>query len=157
MNTPKFLADEMNGDIARWLRIIGFDCLYFTGEDLDNKLLEIARKEDRILLTSDRELFQRAVRRYIKAVYTSGGDTEDKLRKIFEILNLSGYVNNLRYRCPICNTVLVENSSENLDLPKHVKERHKIVYVCVKCGKKYWKGSHWIKIRDTFKRLGVDI
>jgi len=157
MTPPKFLADEMNGDIARWLRIIGFDCLYFTGDNLDNKLLEIAESENRILLTSDRELYQRAIRRYIGAVYTSGENTEIKLRKIFNILNLNTYVNSLKYRCPVCNTVLVQRESRELDLPAHIKNNHKTVYVCEKCGKVYWKGSHWAKIRDTFRRLGVDI
>jgi hypothetical protein len=154
---PRFLADEMNGDLARWLRIAGFDCLYLTGENLDNILLEIAKKEDRILLTSDRELYQRAVRQYIHTIYTLGDNTIEKLRKIFRLLDLGRYMKNPRYRCPICNTPLTKKRSDKLELPKNIKNNFKEVYYCEKCGKKYWKGSHWIKIRETFKELGVDI
>ena len=154
---PRFIADEMNGDIARWLRIIGFDCIYIVGDDLDEKLLEIAEREERILLTADRELYQQAIRKNIDALYTSGKDLVEKLRKIFLELNLKQYISKIQYRCPVCNSILIKMKSDLLDLPSNVKEKNRIVYYCPQCKKAYWKGSHWKNIRNVYRELGIEI
>ncbi|MEM0056912.1 MAG: Mut7-C RNAse domain-containing protein [Candidatus Geothermarchaeota archaeon] len=152
----KFVVDEMNGDIARWLRIIGFDTLYLKGENLDEQLLKIAIDEDRILLTSDKVLYQKAVRMNIKAVYTGGKDLREKLTKIATSLNLHSYVREIReYRCPICNTVLTEvdhfkRHSISIKLPDCTP-----LYMCPSCKKLYWKGSHWKNITNFLKEIGL--
>jgi predicted nuclease of predicted toxin-antitoxin system len=55
----KFLADEnIHGDIVAWLRSQGQDVLYaaesLTGTS-DDELLSTARREDRILITDDKD------------------------------------------------------------------------------------------------------
>ena len=49
----KFLVDSMLGRLAKWLRILGYDTLYFSSLD-DNDLVRIARAEGRMVLTRDR-------------------------------------------------------------------------------------------------------
>ena len=154
---PRFIADEMNGDLAKWLRIIGFDCLYYVGNDLDEKLLGIADQEKRILLTTDRELYRKAIRRNIQAIYTSGEGLKDRLRKIFSILNLEKYIHKVKYRCPVCNHVLIKKESAKLDLPEYIKERNPVVYYCPHCKKYYWKGTHWKNIRKVYRELGINV
>jgi uncharacterized protein with PIN domain len=39
----KFIADSMLGRLARWLRLLGYDTLYFTDIE-DSLLLRIARQ-----------------------------------------------------------------------------------------------------------------
>lgn len=152
----KFIVDEMNGDIAKWLRIIGFDTLYLKGEDLDEQLLKIAINEDRVLLTSDKVLYQKAIRMNIKAVYTGGKDLKEKLTKVIISLNLRDYVKEIReYRCPVCNTVLTEidrcgKRNMSIKLPDHTP-----IYMCPNCGKFYWKGSHWRNISNFLKEIGL--
>jgi len=145
--TPRFLADEMNGDIAKWLRIMGFDCKYLTGRDLDDRLVEICLREDRVLLTSDRELYLKAVGRGVKAILTIGGDRKEKLRKIIKSMGLEDLVFKA-YRCPMCNSLLdrVESSKVRDRLPRGVAERHRFVWLCPSCGKVYWEGTHWSNI-----------
>ena len=46
----KFIADAMLGKLSKWLRILGFDTLYYRNKE-DDKLLELAMKEDRQILT----------------------------------------------------------------------------------------------------------
>lgn len=154
---PRFIVDEMNGNIAKWLRIIGFDCIYLTGEDLDDELLEIADADDRILLTGDRELFRKAIRRGIEALYTSGDNLLDKLRGIFSELRLERYVDKLDYRCPLCNQILIKKKSDETDLPENIKKNNPVVYYCSNCNKYYWKGSHWKNIMKVYRELGVDL
>lgn len=155
MDVPRFIADEMNGDIAKWLRIIGFDCLYITGKDLDEKLIEIAHRENRILLTSDRELYRIALKRRVETLYTSGQDIRQKLKKIIDILELNKYIKFLAYRCPICNNTLESRKSSDIHAPEYIVNNYNIVYYCKNCSKIYWKGSHWKNIKRTLNKLGI--
>jgi len=41
---PCFIADVMLGTLAKWLRILGFDTLYFKNID-DSELIKIAKQE----------------------------------------------------------------------------------------------------------------
>lgn len=151
---PKFIADEMNGDVARWLRIIGFDCLYIQGKELDNKLIEIAATQKRILLTSDKELFKKAVYKGVNAHYISQAPIEEKLRELATKFNLDSYLRYLKYRCPICNNILIETDDLSRVPPK-VRQQHKTILYCKKCDKYYWRGSHWKKINEVLENAGL--
>ena len=60
----KFIVNSMLGDVARWLRMLGYDTLYYRDVD-DETLISIARKDGRILITRDKSLSNRARRRKI--------------------------------------------------------------------------------------------
>jgi hypothetical protein len=49
----------MLGKLAKWLKILGFDALFFSKIE-DDELLSIAKREGRILLTKDTGLIQNA-------------------------------------------------------------------------------------------------
>ncbi len=57
-----FVADCMLGRLAKWLKILGFDVLYFSKAE-DRDLVEIARREGRVLLTRDTGLIERTAKR----------------------------------------------------------------------------------------------
>jgi len=54
-----FLVDCMLGKLAKWLKILGFDVLYFPKAD-DDDLLALARRDGRTLLSRDHALLARA-------------------------------------------------------------------------------------------------
>jgi len=60
MRELKFLTDGMLGKLTRWLRMLGLDVEY-TGSMDDKELIQEAKKENRILLTRDVELYRQAV------------------------------------------------------------------------------------------------
>ena len=56
--TPKFIADCHLGKLAKYMRLMGLDTLFFPHIE-DNDLIHIANDENRIILTRDRHLSQR--------------------------------------------------------------------------------------------------
>jgi len=58
----KFIVDAMLGSLAKWLRLLGYDTLYSTSYN-DAQIISIAARAKRIMVTSDKGLYRRAIRR----------------------------------------------------------------------------------------------
>ncbi len=155
----KFIVDAMLGDVARWLRILGYDTKYSRSYD-DNDVLRIAEREGRVIVTRDTGLFRRAIKRRLKAVLLNPDDEiEDALLKISLRTGIDPSFKPNETRCPLCNTRLVTISkAEALSLvPASVGTRYDKFWKCPKCGKVYWQGNHWRTIEriidEVQKRL----
>lgn len=153
----KFVIDSMLGTLARKLRIFGFDSLYYNHIE-DNDLLSICREEGRVLLTSDKELFKRAMKENLRAIFTEGRD-EDTLVKLLKLLDIRLELDMNRSRCPLCNSTLIINEKEDIKeiVPKNVYNNNKLFYLCVNCNKVYWEGSHIRKMQELIKRVNVKV
>ncbi len=135
-----FVADCMLGRLARWLRIFGFDVLYFPRIE-DGALLGVARREGRVLLTRDRGLLERTAGR--PALLVASEKWEDQLVQVLETFGLKDRLAP-HTRCLDCNALLKPVSRErarNLASP-FVVERGDAFSLCAECGRLYWKGSH---------------
>jgi len=137
----KFIADCHLGKIAKYLRIFGLDTLYFQTID-DNDILDIATKENRIILTSDKELFLRA--KHLDALYIDHAKFEEQLQKIFWHYKLFDKVAPLS-RCIKCNGKLkkIEKSEVIAELKMKTKKYFDIFHICEECGSVYWHGDHY--------------
>ena len=153
----RFLADAMLGRLAEWLRILGYDTI--SAEDLsivdDDYLLDIAEDEDRVLLTKDKQLHEKARKEGVKSVLVEGKDVEHQLA----FLVRKGYVE-LRdvpslERCPKCNGVLRKASKSEVkgQVPMGVYMSHDEFWICTNCGQIYWKGSHWKRMKEFVERV----
>ena len=76
----QFIADAMLGRLARWLRFLGFDTLYYPGID-DAKLIRIARENNRFILTRDTRLVQRKGLRNVLLIHAN-----DSLHQLVEVV-----------------------------------------------------------------------
>ena len=56
---PIFIVDAMLGNLAKKLRVLGYDSAYFSSIE-DEKLVSIAKNEKRIILTKDERLCKTA-------------------------------------------------------------------------------------------------
>ena len=146
----KFLADSMLGKLARWLRMLGQDVLYCT-ELSDSELLEAAKKETRVLLTKDLELYKRAIARGTEAFYVEGKTEFERLAELAKRYTLTLAVDMEKSHCPICNTKLKAVPKEQLisELAKNTLTYYDRFWKCPSCGKIYWQGAHWKQITNT--------
>lgn len=151
-----FVADCMLGRLARWLRVLGFDVLYFPRIE-DAALLGVARREGRVLLTRDTGLFGR--KGGPPALLIESGRWEDQVVQVLDAFGLKDRVAP-HTRCLDCNAPLKpvpKERARNLAAP-FVVERASSLALCPACGRVFWKGSHAddmeARIRRILDRLG---
>ena len=93
-----FIVDGMLGKLAKWLKILGFDALFMA--DDDDQILAAARRENRTLLTRDREFVRRAGRH--PALLIESTFWPDQVRQVLARFDLYGEARPFT-RCLECN------------------------------------------------------
>jgi uncharacterized protein with PIN domain len=143
----RFVVDGMLGSLARWLRLLGYDTDYVNQRD-DAELVRIARAENRVLLTRDREL---AARRGVQALLVESQVLDEQLAQVKMAFPLTPGIASAR--CSVCNTHLVSVTREEVadQVPAYVLRRHHHFLHCPGCGRIYWRGSHWRNMQDRLK------
>ena len=152
---PRWLADEMVGRLARYLRFVGCDTLYARGMS-DLEIVALAEREDRVVLTRDRGLARRAPRAVLltsphlreqwRAVRVAFPDVPDRVA--FE-------------RCTECNGPLravAPPSGPRGDpkVPWDRVARGMPLYRCSTCGHYYWDGSHTAEMRARLEAWSLE-
>ncbi len=153
MEEVRFIVDSMLGNVARWLRMLGYDTLYNRAYK-DWKILYLAEKENRIIITRDRGLHHRAVNRGLRSLYLYMDDTAERLAYIAYRTGIRLYIDLDKSRCPVCNGELKKVNKEAVKgrVPKKVYELHYDFWECTRCGKIYWVGGHWKGIEETLRK-----
>lgn len=119
----------------------------------DSKLIEIAKKERRILLTRDLELYQQATAKGVQALYVEGRTEAERLAKIAQKFKISLDVDMAKSRCPKCNAKVKPIPKEKVEgkVEKSTFTYYNEFWECPKCGQIYWQGAHWTRIRETLE------
>ncbi len=149
MFTPTFIVDAMLGSLARKLRIFGFDTKYHK-DGTDRELLDLARDEGRAIITSDRRLGEAALARGLRIFLVLGGTDRARILSLVEQARSLGILLTPgEPRCALCNGSLSEEKRAKMKsrLPPTLLAKHRDYYVCNNCGKVYWHGSHWTRLR----------
>jgi uncharacterized protein len=154
---PRFVADGHLGRLARYLRILGFDCWY-ERDAADDRLAGVAAEENRILLTRDRGLLKRSI---VRLGYLPR--TDDAVGQLGEVSARYSLPSRARpfSRCVRCNGLLrpVERSAvlERLaDQPRTLRYFDSFSE-CSNCGSIYWPGSHYERMSRFLKTYaGLD-
>ena len=157
----KFLADGMLGKLARWLRMLGHDVIYSVLFN-DSELLELAKKEERVLLTRELELYRRAIGKGIEVYFVEGKTEPERLAQVAKRYGLTLEIDMDKSHCPICNAKLQIANKEDLqvELEKNTFTYYDKFWKCPNCGQIYWQGAHWKQITQTLtqalqKKLGL--
>lgn len=148
---PRFVLDMMLGKLARWLRALGYDALYFKVAD-DRQLLRLARAEARTLLTRDAKLARLAGP---GGLLIHATEIEAQIAEVLERLALFPSAHGLLSRCLECNALLEDRPKESVRglVPEYVFATQERFVGCPACARIYWQGSHADRILARLERV----
>lgn len=143
----------MLGKLARWLRILGQDVEYSNNLD-DTRLITISKKERRILLTRDLELYKQAMAKGADTFYLRGQTGEEKLAEVARRFSMKLNVNMRISRCPKCNTRVKPILKEDVagKVKRNTFDCYEEFWNCPECGQVYWQGAHWAGIEERLEK-----
>lgn len=151
MTPPRFVLDTMLGKLARWLRALGYDALYFKAAD-DRQLLQLARREARTLLTRDARLARLAGTHGLLIRETA---LDSQLSEVIKRLTLVPSGEGILSRCLECNGVLEDRSKDSVRgrVPEYIFATQERFVGCPACARIYWQGSHADRILARLDRI----
>ena len=140
LRTPKFVLDTNLGRLARYLRLLGFDCLYENDFE-DATVARISSEQHRTVLTRDRTLLRRRIitHGYFVRAVRPRFQVQEVLSR-FDLYRLVAPFS----RCIRCNGALQDVDKQAIEdrlEPKTRKYFHTF-RMCTGCGQIYWQGSH---------------
>jgi hypothetical protein len=151
----RFIVDHNVGKLAKWLRMLGYDSLFFDGSD-DSHMVKQAMAEDRIILTRDTEIMKRRVinNGRLKAVLVESEEPERQIRQLMETLELKCQFKPFTL-CLECNQPLAERQREEVKdrVPSYVYKTQTQYMECPACRRIYWRGTHWEAMTRKLAKL----
>ena len=151
LRETRFILDTHLGNLATYLRMLGFDTLY-QNDCRDERLAHVSSQERRILLTRDRGLLKRRI-------VTHGYCVREviALRQVVEILRRFDLFTSVTpfQRCLRCNRELAPIEKALIDhrLPPKVRQCHDEYRICRSCDRVYWKGSHHERMQEMIAEI----
>jgi len=145
----------MLGTIAKKLRMLGFDSKYHSTID-DDRVILIAKKENRIIITKDHALAVNAIQHDITTIQVHTHTEKEQLIEIANAMNWKRFsldVSNAR--CSLCNGVLESVPKQNIMdkiLPR-IAESVQEFWKCNECGHIYWVGTHIRNLEKLFAEI----
>ena len=140
LRQPKFVLDTNLGRLARYLRLLGIDCLY-RNDYQDGELAQISSATDRILLTRDRTLLRHKI--ITRGYFVRATDPRLQVKEVLARFDLNSTIAPFT-RCTRCNGVLDDvDKMQVIDrLEPKTKRYFEQFRLCRDCQQIYWKGSH---------------
>jgi len=144
----RLVTDAMLGRLAKWLRVLGFDTLYWRGDDAG--LVRLALAENRLLLTRDTRLPPRLPPG--RTLLIESDHYDEQLRQVIGRL---GRPPHSGHRCLRCNLLLETTDKAELRgrVPEFVWYRHERFARCPGCLRIYWEGTHFQRMIEVVQRL----
>jgi uncharacterized protein with PIN domain len=141
LRETKFVLDVDLGRLAAYLRMLGFDTVY-QGCFSDVDLVRMSSTAHRILLTRDRGLLKHGALTH--GYWVRETDSRRQVAEIVERFDLSSSIRPFT-RCMKCNGLLREVSKLEVQdrIPPRATELYEEFRRCDRCGRVYWKGSHY--------------
>lgn len=146
----RFLCDEMLGQLCRYLRAAGYDATLASDGIRDRVLLQQCRAEARHFLTLDRRIQEHKAAAGVAMILHSPR-LEDQVQILASRLGLD-WLARAFTRCLVDNSPLFPASADQRErfpwLPAGAAEP---VSACPRCGRVYWRGSHYRRMRERLE------
>ncbi|MGH2749118.1 MAG: Mut7-C RNAse domain-containing protein [Actinomycetota bacterium] len=140
LRDPRFSVDANLGQLARYLRLLGFDTTY-ERKASDAELADTSQSQRRLLLTRDVGLLKR--RTVTHGYYVRAVDPRAQVIEVLARFDLTRAVRPFS-RCTVCNAELMPIDKADVveKVPPGSLERFEEFRSCPGCGRIYWEGSH---------------
>ena len=148
-----FILDVHLGMLARFLRMMGFDCLYQTKDPGDAQLARLAGERNGILLSRDIGLLKRGNVRY--GYFLRSRDPREQLREVIRRFAIARDECRSFTRCLHCNDCLIPAAVEAVAerLPESVLHQYREFQLCNACDRIFWKGTHYLSMKAMLAEL----
>ena len=135
--------------------MFGFDVIYKI-DFPDNDIIKISLKEQRAILTRDRDLLKN--KQITHGYWVRSNEIEDQVKEVIKRFDLQNDIKEF-LRCLDCNSILIPFEKDKIEdrIPPKVKEWHGEFWYCRHCDKIYWKGTHYEKMRNFIERIRNDL
>jgi uncharacterized protein with PIN domain len=149
---PRFLLDNHLGRLARYLRLLGFDTLYFNNTNDDAQLAQMAQDRGLILLSRDRGLLKRS--QVVHGYCVRSKEPQEQVRAVLHRYQLYDQIQPWR-RCLRCNGPLQPVAKEKI--LDRLEPKTRLYYhdfqICADCEQIYWKGSHFKRLESFVAKI----
>ncbi len=145
----------MLGNLARKLRILGYDSKYDSSIE-DSILLNLAEGQKRVLVTKDENLSKSAEKLGVTTVLIRGNDEIGQIVQIATKIGIANFVIDTNpSRCTDCNGKIetIDKIRIMNKVPPGIYERQEKFWSCKDCKKIYWEGTHLVKIQEFVQKL----
>ncbi|HOP46859.1 MAG TPA: Mut7-C RNAse domain-containing protein [Desulfobacteraceae bacterium] len=151
LRRTEFIADINIGDIVRYMRALGFD-VFFDPLLTIREIIEISGRENRIILTKSRRLLKFSD--VTHGIYVHPGKFPEQIKRIIQYLDIKDTVKPFS-RCLLCNGLLLGVEKDKIinRIPQKTRSFCNEFSYCKKCDKYYWKGTHWIHMKEVLDRI----
>lgn len=146
-----FVVDANLGKLARYLRLLGFDCLY-RNDYADATVAKIASEQQRTVLTRDRALLQRKIITY--GYFVRADNPKIQTQEVLKKFQLYPLIKPFT-RCTHCNGQLVETDKQKIEfrLEPLTKQHYDRFLMCSECNHIYWQGSHCARVQSLIDAI----
>ncbi|MCD6321220.1 Mut7-C ubiquitin/RNAse domain-containing protein [Candidatus Bipolaricaulota bacterium] len=151
LRRPRFVADVHLGKLVRYLRLLGLD-VESPPDASDEELVRISAEEGRILLTRDRHLLKHGSLTH--GYWVRSDDPVEQAREVIRRFDLEREIRPFS-RCLACNGPLVPVPKEEVlgKIPPRTAAWLDEFYRCRRCGKLYWPGTHYRRLRRVLDEI----
>ena len=142
----------MLGKLAKELRMLGYDTVYYRGEDVYS-LIKLAREEGRVILTRSTQLTpKRPEDRIVRIVEDKASS---QLRELIRANVIRLDEETPFSRCLTCNMLLhkIPRDEAEGEVPDFIFYQQKEFFRCLLCLRVYWQGSHQGHMKKRIEEL----
>ncbi|MGE5196916.1 MAG: Mut7-C RNAse domain-containing protein [Deltaproteobacteria bacterium] len=149
----RFILTRELGRLVRWLRILGYDTVYFNRDNTSALIIQ-ALRDNRVILTRNHRA---AASARAKTVLLQSENIKNQLLEILKELKPGINSDMMFTRCIICNAELIGIDKDKVRerVPEYVFNTQESFLTCPLCRRIYWQGTHWGNVRAVLKEIGV--
>ncbi len=146
-----FVLDVHLGKLARYLRLLGFDCSYQNDMD-DAAIVQLSGLAQRVVLTRDKGLLKR--RQVVFGCLIRSNQVESQVHEVLDRFQLRQAIRPF-CRCVVCNHLIVPVEKAEIlhRLKPKTRRYYNIFQRCPGCNRIYWQGPHYVKICQWLDNL----